>query len=152
MVLFIVVGANILGNAISMLKIPAELSHWIIGSGVSPMIVWMFIVLMYLGMGCLIDGLSMMVLTLPVTFPLLVSLGFDPVWFGVTLVLLCECGLITPPVGINLYIIHGIAGRGRFEDVVIGAMPFFLIMLVAIILFTAFPSIITWLPSTAGGG
>ena len=95
------------------------------------------------------DGISLMLLTLPVTFPLLITgLGFDPIWFGVLLTVLIEAALITPPVGLNLFVIHGISGGKSFQDVVYGVLPFFFIMLLAIAIFTAFPQTITWLPST----
>ena len=81
---------------------------------------------MYLILGCFMDGISMMLLTLPVTFPLLVDgLGFDPIWFGVLLTILIECALVTPPVGLNLYVIHGISGGKDPRDVIIGIIPFY---------------------------
>lgn len=88
----------------------------------------------------------MMVLTLPVIFPAIVALGFDPVWFAVILTLLIELGLITPPVGLNLYILQGISGGQPMRDIVIGAIPFMVAMLAVIALVSWLPILATWLP------
>ena len=133
----------------SQLKLPAELSEFVLGLDLAPMVIWGAIVLMYLLLGCFMDGISLMLLTLPVTFPLLIDgLGMDPIWFGVMLTVLIEAALITPPVGLNLFVIYGISGGKSFQDVVYGVMPFFVVMLLSIVLFTAFPELVTWLPST----
>lgn len=93
------------------------------------------------------DGISMMLLTLPVTFPLLINaLGFDPIWFGVLLVLLVECGLITPPVGINVYVIHGISGGTNIMEVFKGVIPFFICMIILLVILTFIPELVLWLP------
>ena len=93
------------------------------------------------------EGISMMLLTLPVTYQIIVlELGFDPIWYGVALVLLVECALITPPVGVNLFVMHGIARHERFEQLIKGVMPFFVILLVGIVILTIFPAMVTWLP------
>ncbi len=149
MILFILIGARILTTAMSQLKLPAELSEFVLALDLAPMVIWAAIVLMYLLLGCFMDGISLMLLTLPVTFPLLVGgLGMDPIWFGVMLTVLIEAALITPPVGLNLFVIYGISGGKSFQDVVYGVMPFFVVMLLSIVLFTAFPELVTWLPST----
>ncbi|MGI9331810.1 MAG: TRAP transporter large permease [Gammaproteobacteria bacterium] len=149
MILFILIGARILTTAMSQLKLPAEISEYVLSLELPGMVIWVFVVIMYLLLGCFMDGISLMLLTLPVTFPLLINgLGFDPVWFGVLLTVLIEAALITPPVGLNLFVIHGIAGGRSFQDVVYGVMPFFLLMLLSIVIFTVFPGLVTWLPST----
>ena len=102
----------------------------------------------YLVLGCLMDALSLMLLTLPVVYPIVQAQGFDPIWFGVVLVLLLEIGLITPPVGINLFVIQGISGR-PLGEVSSGAFPYVIIMLLGIVLLALFPSIALWLPSKA---
>jgi len=149
MVLFIVIGARILAISMALIKLPAHLCALMLGSGLSDYSVWFFVVIMYLFLGCFMDGISLILLTLPVVFPLLVTgLGFDPIWFGVLLTILVECCLITPPVGINIYVIHGIAGGKNIQDVIIGIIPFFIILVLSIILFTAVPWLVTWLPAT----
>ncbi len=111
MLFAIFVGAMILRAAISLLQIPAVASEFVIGLGLSPMWVWFGVICLYLILGCFMDGVSLILLTLPVTYPLMVTeLGFDGVWFGVVLVVLNECAMITPPVGMNFYVIHGITG------------------------------------------
>jgi TRAP-type C4-dicarboxylate transport system permease large subunit len=100
----------------------------------------------YLILGCLMDALSLMLLTLPVVYPIMQAQGFDPIWFGVVLVLLLEIGLITPPVGMNLFVIQGISGR-PLREVSVGAFPYVIIMLLEIVLLAFFPSIALWLPS-----
>jgi TRAP-type C4-dicarboxylate transport system permease large subunit len=82
----------------------------------------------------------------PVLFPLIVGLGFDPIWFGVIMTINMEAGLITPPVGLNLYVIKGIAPDARLQDILVGAMPYVGVLGVAIVLFSFFPELVTWLP------
>ena len=147
MLFIIFIGAQLLKSGISLLKIPAIVTSFVLGLGLDPMWVWFLIVVVYLIMGCFMDGISLMLLTLPVTYPLLIgSLGFDPIWFGVLLTILVECALITPPVGMNFYVIHGITG-GDIKEVMQGIVPFFIIMLVAIALYTFIPELVTWLPN-----
>jgi len=89
----------------------------------------------------------MMVATIPITFPIISALGIDPVWFGIFIVLMCELGLITPPVGMNLFVVHGIrTDRGTFRDVIYGALPYVFILLGFTLLLIAMPEIVTWLP------
>ena len=90
----------------------------------------------------------MMVLTLPVIFPIIVALGYDPIWFGIVMVILVEMAMLTPPVGLNVYTIHGLRPHRPIGEVVWGSMPFFAVMIVALAILTAFPIIATWLPST----
>lgn len=98
MVLFILVGARILGQALSLAKVPAQLCEIVLGWGISPLWVWLGVVVIYLILGCFMDGISLMLFTLPVTYPLMIiTLGFDPIWFGVLVTILVECALIIPP-------------------------------------------------------
>ncbi len=147
MIFLIFIGAQILKTAISLLKIPAAIAAFVLGLGLGPLWVWFGVIIMYLIMGCFMDGISLMLLTLPVTYPLLIlSLGFDPIWFGVLLTVLIECALITPPVGMNFYVIHGITG-GDISEVIQGIVPFFILMLAAIALYTFVPELVLWLPN-----
>lgn len=93
-----------------------------------------------------IDGISIIILTMPIVYPLIITLGYDPIWFGVILVLFIEMCCITPLVGVNLYTIHGLAPERPLSDVIMGSLPFFILMIVAPVLLTAFPVIATWLP------
>jgi TRAP-type C4-dicarboxylate transport system permease large subunit len=87
-----------------------------------------------------------MIATIPIVFPIVTSAGYDPLWFGIFLVVMCEIALITPPVGMNLYVVQAVRARGSVSDVIRGVLPFLSCMLLLIILMTAFPEIITWLP------
>jgi len=98
-------------------------------------------------LGCFMETLSMLLTTAPLITPIVVALGFDPVWFGILLMVLLETALITPPIGINLYVVQGIRKRGAMADVMIGAAPFVIAMVLMIILLLAFPQIALWLPS-----
>jgi len=148
MILLIVVGAHLLGNAMSMLRIPATLARMVEAAGLGPLAVWGVVIALYLILGCVMDTLAMILVTLPITYPLIVTFaGFNPIWFGVQLVILCEVGLLTPPVGMNLFVIQGIAKGIKFETIIKGSMPFFLILLAGIALFTFVPDIILILPN-----
>ena len=149
MCFLILVGARIAGTSMSMIKLPAELSNFVLSFEANRYLIWAGMIVLHLVLGCFLEGISLILLTLPVTFPILVgTLGFDPIWFGVVLTILVECALITPPVGINFYVIHGITGEKYLRDILIGIVPFFTIMVVAIVLFTVFPWLVTWLPGT----
>jgi len=147
-IMFLVVGAQLLTGTLSMLRVPDNAVLWVTSLAVSPMTVLMFIYLLYLFLGCFMDGISMMVVTLPVIVPILRSLGFDLIWFGVALVILVEMAMLTPPVGLNVYVIHGLRPDRPMSEVFRGIIPFFLMMLLGLIIVTAFPPIATWLPGT----
>lgn len=152
MIFIIVVAALVMAAGVSMIKLPADLTAWLLSFGFSRMMIWLVLMVMYLVLGCFMEIISMMLLTLPITFFLLVGqLGFDPVWFGIQLTILVECALITPPVGTNLYVIHAVGGGEHLEEVIIGVIPFFLLMVGAILLYTAFPELVTWLPTLVFG-
>jgi len=148
MVLVLYIGANILGSALGLLRIPAYLAKMVVAAELSPMGVWFAIIILYLILGCFMDTLAMMLITLPVTYPLVVELcGFDPIWFGVQLVLLCEIGMITPPVGMNLFVIHGIAKGVSMGTIIRGVLPFLGCLLLGLGLLTFFPDLILFLPA-----
>jgi len=146
MCLFIVVGASILSSFFSRAGIPAAVAKLVLHSGFSPIMIMMLLYLLYIFLGCFIDGLSMMVLTIPTVLPIVIALGYDPLWFGVVLVVLAEIGMLTPPMGLNLFVIYGIS-REKLGEVILGSVPFFLIMLVCLALLTAVPNLVLWLPS-----
>jgi len=150
MVLFIIVGANMVAGTLSLLRVADDMAFWVTSLNISPLAVMASIFIMYIFLGCFFDGISMMVLTIPIVYPVIVSLGFDPIWFGIALVVLIEMAAITPPVGLNLYTIHGLRPDHPITEVIFGSMPFFLLMIAALAILTAFPQIATWLPSTIG--
>ncbi len=150
MVLFLVAGATVFSYFLALSTIPAQASVWIAGLAVSRFAVLAIIIVIYLGLGCFLDAISMMVLTLPVIFPVVESLGFHPIWFGVVAVLMMEAGLITPPVGLNVYTLAGIAADVPMVEIFRGAAPFLLAILLTVLLLTLFPQIVLFLPSLMG--
>ena len=147
MILLIMVGAHFLNFVIGMLGIPQTLTRFVVDLGAGPIQVLFLLIVFYLILGCFMETLSMMIATLPVVFPLIVQLGIDPVWFGIFLVLMMETGLITPPIGMNLYIVQGVRGTGSIMDVIWGSMPFVALMLAFTVALIFWPGLVTWLPN-----
>jgi len=148
MIMFIIVGAMILSGALGLLRVPFMMVDWVASLPLPPLAILIGIYIMYLFLGCFLDGTALVVLTVPIVFPIIEALGFDPVWFAVALVILVECCLLTPPVGTNVYVIHGLRPGRPMSEVILGAMPFFFMMVIGLAIVTAFPMIATWLPST----
>ena len=105
------------------------------------------VALIYVVLGMFVESISMMLMTLPVTFPLVIAQGFDPIWFGIFLVIMVEVGLITPPVGMVLFVLKGSSGAVPIKDIAIGALPFVGIILGFVVVMYAYPELINWLPS-----
>jgi tripartite ATP-independent transporter DctM subunit len=146
MVLFLVAGANVFSYFLALSTIPIKMSAWIVGLGVHKYAILAIIVLIYLLLGCFLDAISMMILTLPVIFPVALQLGFDPIWFGVVCVLMMGAGLITPPVGLCVYTVASIAKDAPLEEVFKGALPFLIAILFVTFLVTLFPQLALFLP------
>jgi C4-dicarboxylate transporter DctM subunit len=147
MIMVIVAGATIFGHFIAITKIPLILADWVSALNISSMAVMALIVLIYLIGGCFMDSLALITLTIPIFYPLVVQLGFDPIWFGVIIVLVTEMGVITPPVGVNVYVIKGISQGVPIETIFKGIFPFLATLVVAVAILMAFPIIATYLPS-----
>ena len=150
MVLFLVAGANVFSYFLALTTIPMKVSAWIIGLAVSRYVILTIIVLIYLLLGCFLDAISMMILTLPVIFPVVLQLGFDPIWFGVICVLMMGAGLITPPVGLCVNTVASIARDAPLEEVFKGALPFLIAILFITFLITLYPQLALFLPSMMG--
>ncbi|EFK95777.1 TRAP dicarboxylate transporter, DctM subunit [sediment metagenome] len=150
MVLFLVAGANVFSYFLALSTIPASVSAWMAALKISPYAVMAMIVVIYIMMGCFLDAISMMVLTMPVIFPVVQALGFDPIWFGVVCVMMMEAGLITPPVGLNVYTLAGVVKDVPMSTIFRGAMPFLFAMVGVVVLITLFPGIALYLPSMMG--
>ena len=148
MILIIFVGAHILAHALLRLGITAALQSFIAGSEFPQWLIILLIYFMYIILGCFFDGISMIVITLPIVEPILTGLGIDFIWFGVILILLTEVGMLTPPVGFNLYVMLGIVKDSTIVEVVRSIWPFLVILLLGIALFTVFPQLVLWLPGT----
>lgn len=145
-IMFIVIGAMLLAVVLANLQVPKRLAEGLLVADLPPLLILLVIFSMYFVVGMFFDALSMMLITLPVVFPIVIGIGYDPVWFGVALLLILEVGLLTPPLGLNLFVIHGIARDRPFSDVVKGSIPFFMIMLVLLAVITIWPNLVLWLP------
>jgi tripartite ATP-independent transporter DctM subunit len=146
MVLFLVAGANVFSYFLALSTIPMQVAQWAGSLSVSPYLIHTVIIIIYLFLGCFLDAISMMVLTMPVIYPIILTLGFDPIWFGVIAVLMMEAGLITPPMGLNIYTVAGVAKGVPVETIFRGVAPFLLAIFAVAALITLFPSIALFLP------
>jgi C4-dicarboxylate transporter DctM subunit len=147
MVLCVIAGATIFGHFMAVSTIPFILADWVAGLPLPSMAVMGVIILIYLIGGCFMDAMALVVLTVPVIFPVVIRLGFDPIWFGVIIVLISEMGVITPPVGVNVYVIKGIAPEIPLETIFKGIFPFLLAIVVSAALLIIFPQIALVLPN-----
>ena len=151
MLMFVVCGAMILAIAAGLIGLPRQLVLLVTGLDVPRSAIMVGLIVMYVALGCLFDGISFLVMTLPFVFPIISGLEYGGIWFGVLMVILIEIGQLTPPVGVNLYVVQAIAGKGTsLEHVVRGIWPFFWILLIGAIIVLLFPQIATLLPSTFG--
>ncbi|WP_201614309.1 TRAP transporter large permease [Psychrobacter sp. JCM 18902] len=140
-VFFMLLGAEALGYFISVSQMSNTLASWIGGLAVSPMVVLICILFMYFVLGLFMDALAMLVITIPVVYPIILALGFDPVWFGIIAVLTVELGLITPPMGMNIFVIKAAAPHIKLADMFRGVAPFIVSDLVRLVVLIAFPAI-----------
>jgi len=152
MILMIIAAAAIFGYVVHYLRIPVLLMEWVSDLGVSPYVVLLFVCLLLYVLGCFIEGTSVLIILTPILVPLMVSVGFDPVWFGIIFVINIEVALITPPVGLNLFVIKGVEPESRFGQIFMGAVPFVVMMTIMIVILAAFPQLALWLPDLAFGG
>ena len=147
MVIFIITGAVIFGHFMAVSRIPFILADWLGGLPIPPMAVMAVIVFIYFIGGFFMDAMGLIVVTIPIFFPVVLKLGFDPIWFGVIVVLVGEMGVITPPVGVNVFVIKGIAPDIPLEKIFKGILPFLFALIIFTILLMIFPGIATFLPN-----
>jgi len=146
MTLLILIAAFYLNFIVGVLGIPEQITLSMSQISVPAWQMVIILVLIYALLGCFMDSLAMMIATTPIVFPAVIALGYDPLWFGIFLVIMCEIALITPPVGMNLFVVQAVRGRGSIVDVIKGVLPFIGCFLLLVALITAFPEIVTWLP------
>jgi C4-dicarboxylate transporter DctM subunit len=146
MILVIVAGATVFGHFLAVTTIPASVGGWVAGLNWPPFLIIGMIILIYLMLGCLMDTLAMIMLTIPVFYPVVTTLGYDPIWFGVIIVLVGEMGVITPPVGINVYVVAGIARDVPLQVIFRGAMNMMIALFLTTFLLMVFPQIALFLP------
>jgi tripartite ATP-independent transporter DctM subunit len=147
MVMVIVTGATIFGHFMAITRLPFELAGWVSSLPLPRSAIMMVIILIYLFGGCFMDALAMIMLTIPIFFPVAQALGFDPIWFGVVIVLITEMGVITPPVGVNVYVVYGVAKDVPLEVIFKGVFPMLLALLLCNLILLFFPQIALFLPS-----
>lgn len=147
MIMFLLIGAYFLNFGLGALGFVQGLSAFVTQLPFSGVVVLVIIIAVYILLGCVLDGISLIVLTVPVIAPVSASMGYDPVWFGIIIMLVVEAGMITPPIGINCYVVQGVRKGGSLNDVFIGILPFLIAILVVIALLIAFPQIALWLPN-----
>ncbi len=151
MILFLIAGAVVFGKFLAVTRIPFNIASWIGAFQLPPYMVMGAIVLVYLIGGCIMDAMALIMLTIPIFFPVVTDLGYDPIWFGVIIVLVTQMGVITPPVGINVYVVYGVAkgvvGGVALEAIFKGILPFLVAIIVGIVIMTFFPQVILYLPN-----
>jgi len=148
MIFVIIFGANVFGYFVARTKIPFLIVGFINGLAMHRLAILAVILFIYVLLGCVMEAYAMIVLTLPIYFPLILTLGFDPIWYGVLMVIMIEMGMITPPVGLNVYVVHGVARDVPLMDIFRGALPFVIAMVICIIILVAFPQVALFLPNT----
>ncbi len=151
MILMLITGAVIFGKFLAVTRIPFEIASWVSELNMAPPLVIAVIIFIYLLGGCFMDALAFVTLTVPIFFPVVMELGYDPIWFGIIIVMVTEMGVITPPVGINVYVVYGVAQNVLSHNVALekifkGIIPFLIALIVGIIILIAFPWIILFLP------
>ena len=150
MIMTIVAGATVFGHFLAVTTIPTEVGAWVAGLPVPPVVVMALIIVTYLFLGCLMDSLAMIMLTIPVFYPVVTTLGYDPIWFGVIIVMVGGMGVITPPVGINAYVVAGIARDVPLHIIFKGSAYLMSAMIILTALLIIFPQIALWLPGLMG--
>lgn len=150
-VMLILIAAHVFGPFLAFSRVPTLIGEVLTGLDIGAYGVLLLILLCYLVLGCFLEGYAMLVLTMPIFFPVVTALGFDPIWFGVVVVVILEMGLITPPVGMNVFIVKSVAPKVPLGDIFIGVAPFLVAMIVLMVLLIVFPGIALILPTTMMG-
>src|SRR5262245_2809238 len=143
----ILIGALLFGYFLTVTQVPQKATEFLVGLGLGRYGVLAIIMVMYLVLGCLMDALAMIILTVPIIFPVIKELGFDPIWFGVIIVMTVELGLIHPPVGMNIFVIKSVIEEMKISTIFYGVLPFILTDLLRLVILIAFPILATWLPA-----
>jgi TRAP-type C4-dicarboxylate transport system permease large subunit len=142
MIMLILVAASFLNLILDSIGLGETLTEFVNTLGLSPFGTLLVIIAMYVILGFFVETLSLMVITIPIVAPVMFNLGYDPVWFGVVMILLIEMALITPPVGLNLYVVQGVRGRGSISEVMVGSLPFVGMIMLMIVIIVAFPELV----------
>ena len=143
----VLIGALLFGYFLTITQVPQKVTEFLTGLGIGAYGVLAIIMVMYLVLGCLMDAMAMIILTVPIIFPLVTALGFDPIWFGVIIVMTVELGLIHPPVGMNVFVIKSVVQDVSFAAIFKGVLPFIATDILRLVILIAFPIIALWLPN-----
>ncbi|MFV0513246.1 MAG: TRAP transporter large permease [Jhaorihella sp.] len=143
----VLIGATLFGYFLAVTQVPQELTQYLLGLGAGKYGTLVLIMVMFLIMGCFLDAMAMIILMVPIVFPVVLELGFDPIWFGVIIVMTVELGLITPPVGMNVFVINSIASRVSLPTIFRGVLPFVCVDVLRLVILIAFPALVLFLPS-----
>jgi TRAP-type C4-dicarboxylate transport system permease large subunit len=143
----LLISATIFANFVNYTSLPFELKEWITHLGLSPIMIVAAMMFIYVVLGTVMEELTMVLLTIPLFFPIVVQLGFDPVWFGVLIVMVIQIGLISPPVGMNLFVLNALLPKVGLNAIFRGVWPMVLVLVITLAILLAFPSISLWLPS-----
>jgi tripartite ATP-independent transporter DctM subunit len=152
MILMIVAFSAVIGQVLSFLNVPQDLAAAIAELQINRWLVFVAMNVLFLVLGFFLPPVSIILITMPVLFPVITALGFDPIWFGVVMTLNMEMGLITPPVGLNLYVVQGIVPDVPLRDILVGALPYVAVLAVGILILAIVPGLVTWLPNQVLGG
>ncbi len=144
----VLIGAWVFSNFVNLAGLPEALQDVVTGAGLAPMAVMAMILLIYVALGCVFESLSMLLLTVPIFFPLVIGLGFDPVWFGIVVVVVTEISLITPPVGLNVFVLKGVVGDVSTATIFKGVTPFWVVDILRLALLVLVPSLVLFLPNS----
>jgi C4-dicarboxylate transporter, DctM subunit len=147
MILMIVAFSAVLGQVLSFLNVPQDLAGLIADLNVNRWVIFFAMNVLFLVLGFFVPPVAIILITMPVLFPIITELGFDPIWFGIVMTLNMEMGLITPPVGLNLYVVQGIAPDMPVRDILLGSLPYVAVLAIGIVILCLFPGIVTWLPN-----
>jgi C4-dicarboxylate transporter DctM subunit len=150
-ILFIIVGGTLFGNMISVTRLPVMLSEWVVGLNIPPIGILICIIFIYIILGCFLDALSTLIITIPIVYPIILKLGFSPIWFGVLMVQNMEIAAITPPYGMNLFLLKGVLPGTSMGEIFRGVLWFILPLVVSIAIYIAFPQVALWLPGLMSG-
>lgn len=150
-ILIIMGCAKIFGDYLNFIRVPELIASYATGPSIPPFVTMLVIMGILIVLGMLIDGTSLIIVTTPIFLPVITALGYDPLWFGIIMVLSLEIAVVTPPVGLNLYTLHSIYPRLSVEEIIKGSIPFILVQTIVMLIFLAFPALSLWLPSTMLG-
>ncbi len=150
MILVIVAGATVFGHFLAVSRIPFDIANWVAGFNLPPYAVMALIIMVYFIGGCFIDALALIMLTVPIFFPVVSAMGYNPMWFGVIIVMVTQIGVITPPVGVNVYVVNSVARDVPLEVIFKGVIPFIIALLIGTLMLIPFPQIALFLPGLMG--